>query len=289
MPELSASLPTSAATDDLLQTLLEISLTGIIFLQPVYAADGVGIRDLAFVHLNPAAQRMLGLPERPTASLLTQHPNALQTGIFAFYCDAFLSGQTGRYNLNYQYEGLDDYFQVSARRSGPWLVVSLTDTADHDPTAVEEALRQSQARERAAHAEADRQRQQLHSVMEQAPAMICLFDGPRHVFQFVNPPYQALVGPRPLVGKPIAEAMPELTGQPIFDLLDQVYQTGETFHANEMLVQLDHDNNRPQGLEERYYNFIYQARYSLPAPSTASSYLPTKSRPRCLPASRYSS
>ena len=92
--------------------------------------------------------------------------------------------------------------------------------------------------------------------------MICVFDGPEHTFQFVNPPYQALVGPRPLVGRPIAEAMPELVGQPIFGLLDKVYRTGETFRANEMLVQLDHGNEGLQVLEKRYYNFTYQARHS---------------------------
>ena len=120
-------------------------------------------------------------------------------------------------------------------------------------------LHESQAREQ----EVAAQRQQLYQTFQEAPAMICVFEGPRHVFQFVNPPYQALVGTRPLVGKPIAEAMPEPAGQPIFELLDGVYRTGETFRANEMLVQLDHDNLGSQALEKRYYNFIYQARHTL--------------------------
>jgi len=127
----------------------------------------------------------------------------------------------------------------------------------------EARLRESQTREQAANAAAEAQRQQLYQTFQEAPAMICVFDGPRHVFQFVNPPYQALVGDRPLVGKPIAEAMPELAGQPIFELLDGVYRTGETFRASEMPVQLDHDNLGAQALEKRYYNFIYQARYNL--------------------------
>lgn len=118
----------------------------------------------------------------------------------------------------------------------------------------------SQAQEQAMLAAAEGQRQQLYTTLQEAPAMICVFDGPQHVFQFVNPPYQALVGARPLVGLPIAQAMPELAGQPIFDLLDKVYQTGETFQASEMLVQLDHDNAGLVELEKRYYNFIYKAR-----------------------------
>jgi two-component system, sensor histidine kinase len=264
MPDLSALASLPAYPDELLPALLNVSLTGVILFRPVYAANGQDIVDLAYEYLNPAARRMLALPERPVESFLTLYPHAVKEGVFAFYRDAFLTdGAARRYDVNYQHDGLDNYFHLAAQRSGALLVVSFTDTADHERSAAEQALRESQARERAAHAEAELQRRQLHSVFQQAPAMICIFEGPRHVFQFVNPPYQALVGERPLVGMPIAEAMPELAGQPIFGLLDHVYQTGETFHAHEMLVQLDHHNEGLQELEKRYYNFIYQARRDL--------------------------
>ncbi|HEX8530065.1 MAG TPA: PAS domain-containing protein, partial [Cytophagales bacterium] len=118
-------------------------------------------------------------------------------------------------------------------------------------------LQQSAADLQHARAEAVLERQRLHNIFMQAPALICIFEGPRHVFRFVNPPYQQLVGARPLLGLPIAEAMPELAGQPIFDLLDGVYRTGETFYAHEMQVQLDHHNQGELG--RNYYNFIYQA------------------------------
>jgi signal transduction histidine kinase len=113
----------------------------------------------------------------------------------------------------------------------------------------------------AARAQAELERKQLYNIMMQAPAMICLFEGPDHVFKLVNPPYQKLVGERLLLGKPIAEAMPELQGQPIFDLLNGVYRTGESFEAQEMKVQLDHSNAGVLG--ENYYNFIYQAMRNL--------------------------
>ncbi|MBC5991962.1 PAS domain-containing protein [Pontibacter cellulosilyticus] len=113
----------------------------------------------------------------------------------------------------------------------------------------------------AARAEAEMELMRLNNLLMQAPAMICIFEGPQHVFKFVNPPYQKLVGDRPLLGKPIAEAMPELEGQPIFGLLDNVYRTGESVYAYEMLVQLDHANSGELG--NKYYNFTYQATYSL--------------------------
>jgi signal transduction histidine kinase len=121
----------------------------------------------------------------------------------------------------------------------------------------EQFLIESRQREQVALAEAELQSKRLESILMQAPALICIFEGPSHVYKLVNPPYQKAVGGRPLVGKPIREAMPELEGQAIFGLLDQVYQTGETFQAREMLVQFDHLNEGKLG--ENYYNFTYQA------------------------------
>ncbi len=247
-------------TPEFARTLLDMSLTAVAVLQPLYDATHSRITDFAWVYLNLAGQRMLQQPERPAQSLLALFPTAQADGVFAKCCLAFETGELQRNQTNYQADGLDGYFLLVAQRCENLLVVNFTDTNDQPRSPVEKALRESQAREQAALAEAERQQQQLHHVLEQAPAMICIFNGPRHVFQFVNPPYQALVGDRPLLGKPIAEAMPELTGQPIFDLLDQVYQTGETFYAQEMLVQLDHHNEGSAELEKRYYNFIYQAR-----------------------------
>ena len=255
---LPADLPSA---EELLRVVLGISQNGIMLLRPVRDATGITIIDLAWAYLNPAAQQMLRLPERPPESFLTLFPMAEVAGVFGFYRDAFLSGQVARRQNNYQHDGLDGYYLLVAQRQGDVLVVNFTDTNDQARPDTVQELRASQARKLEARAETELQRQQLEQMLHDAPAMICVFDGPRHVFQFVNPPYQALVGPRPLLGKPIAEAMPELVGQPIFGLLDEVYRTGETFRAAEMLVQLDHGNEGRRELEKRYYNFIYQARH----------------------------
>ncbi len=256
---LPAELRDAFPQNELLMGLLEASLTGVALYQPIRAAGG-DIVDFSIDYLNPAARRMLGQPAQPAGTFLQLYPHTYETGSFAFHREAFESGQPARMDLNYQGDGLDNFFQLSARRVGQGLLVSFSDTAHHGRTAVEEALRASQARERAALAEAETQRAALYETLMQAPAMICIFAGPAHVFELVNPPYQRLVGNRPLLGRAIREAMPELKGQPIFGLLDEVYRTGETFRANEMLVQLDHDNSGVRDLQKRYYNFIYQAR-----------------------------
>ena len=247
---------------ELLPALLDLSLTGIVGYTPLTDAAGTVV-DLAFAYLNPAAQRLLGLPARPAVTYVQHFPDSLTNGAFAFHCAALMATEPQQLELPYQADGSDRFFRAAARRVGTGLLVSFADTSDLPRSAVEEALHASHMREQQARAEAQLQQAQLHSVLMQAPAMICIFEGPEHRFQLVNGPYQALVGERPLLGKPIAEAMPELAGQPIFELLDRVYRTGEPFLATEMLVQLDHDNARPTALEKRYYNFIYQARRDL--------------------------
>ncbi len=231
----------STESENLLQALLAISLTGVALLRPVRAANG-DLLDFTYTYLNPAAQRLLRLPERPAASHLTTYPAA--AGVLDFYRTSYWSGLPGHYAATYPQGERATQVPVAAHRSGELLVLSFGEPA-------------APALARPAAGSPD---EPFYHLLQQAPAMICLFTGPEHTFHFVNPPYQALVGQRPLVGKPIAEAMPELAGQPIFDLLDRVYRTGETYQANEMLVQLDHQNAGAPELEKRYYNFIYQAR-----------------------------
>lgn len=60
---------------------------------------------------------------------------------------------------------------------------------------------------------------------------------------------------RELLGKPIREALPELEGQGFFELLDQVYATGEPFTGIE--VKVDRDRRNTGALEEVYFNFVY--------------------------------
>ncbi|WP_295117188.1 PAS domain S-box protein [uncultured Chitinophaga sp.] len=57
-----------------------------------------------------------------------------------------------------------------------------------------------------------------------------------------------------VLGKTFREAMPELEGQPFFDLLDKVYTTGVPYIANEQRVDLFVDKR----MQTFYFNFIYK-------------------------------
>ncbi|MBF9033862.1 PAS domain-containing protein [Rhodobacterales bacterium HKCCE2091] len=91
-------------------------------------------------------------------------------------------------------------------------------------------------------------------LFEQAPGAVAILRGPKHVFEIVNPAYEVLIGRRDIVGKPVAEALPEVVSQGFVDLLDQVYRSGEPYRGHAMPVVLD----REQGPEERNVDFVFQ-------------------------------
>ncbi len=109
---------------------------------------------------------------------------------------------------------------------------------------------------RAQSGELIKERQVLHDFFMQAPAILAIVRGPEHIFELANPAYRALIGNRNPVGKSVREAMPELEGQGFYELLDNVFKTGEPFTGNEMPAFLDRGNG---ALEQLYFNFIYQA------------------------------
>ncbi len=102
----------------------------------------------------------------------------------------------------------------------------------------------------------EKERSQLARVFMKAPAFIATVRGPEHVFEMANPAYEQLVGFRDILGKRVREALPEVSGQGFFELLDQVYRTGEPYVGNEIPIQLQREDGRPP--EARYVNFVYQ-------------------------------
>jgi PAS domain S-box-containing protein len=103
---------------------------------------------------------------------------------------------------------------------------------------------------------AEGQRETYESLFMQAPAMICILRGPEHRYEFVNPLYQQVFPHRELVGYTVAEVLPEVKEQGIIDILDNVYQSGETFFGNELKMQLERDASGK--LRDTYFNFTYQ-------------------------------
>ena len=89
-----------------------------------------------------------------------------------------------------------------------------------------------------------------------APVAIAVLRGPDHVYELTNGQYIEIVGGRDLIGKSIREALPELAGQPFYELLDNVRLSGEPYVGQSMNVRL---NRGPRGeAEDAYFDFVYQ-------------------------------
>jgi PAS domain S-box-containing protein len=100
------------------------------------------------------------------------------------------------------------------------------------------------------------ERQRLHDLVMEAPAAICIQHGPDHRYQLVNDRYRRMTGGRDLDGLPVREALPDMEGRGLFELLDRVYQSGEAFTGTEMPAEYDRAGD---GRTERaFFNVVYQ-------------------------------
>jgi PAS domain S-box-containing protein len=100
-----------------------------------------------------------------------------------------------------------------------------------------------------------RQQEYLQEIFQQAPVGITILRGPQHIIDLANPGVCEIWGRKPeeVIGKSVIAALPEVSGQGIIQLLDNVINTGEPFIAHELPVSLE----RGGGLETVYLNFIY--------------------------------
>jgi signal transduction histidine kinase len=104
-------------------------------------------------------------------------------------------------------------------------------------------LRESQAAEQAARRDAEAHRQRFQEVLMQLPAYVAVYQGPDHVYDFVNPPYQSLFPHRSFLGRMFREGIPESVELGVVALFDRVYQTGEPFSLSEMEGWFDFKGN----------------------------------------------
>lgn len=89
---------------------------------------------------------------------------------------------------------------------------------------------------------------------EDLPAAVWVFRGPDLVVVAANRAARASVGHRPdLVGRPVHEAVPEVAGQQVFDLIEQCYAAGRVVVGSERRVLVDRDGDGR--LEEGFFTF----------------------------------
>lgn len=121
-----------------------------------------------------------------------------------------------------------------------------------DETGVVERARSVERRSRDLAREVD----QLRSLLEQTPGFMAVITGSEHRFQMTNAAYRRLLGERPLTGRTVAEAIPEVVEQGFVDILDTVFSTGEPYFGKREKVVF-HDQGIREA-RETFLEFIFQ-------------------------------
>ncbi len=98
--------------------------------------------------------------------------------------------------------------------------------------------------------------EQLRRLFAQAPGFVCFLRGPEHVYELVNDAYRKVIGQRQLLGKTVREGLPELEGQPLIGLLDEVYRSGRPYIGKRVSLFLRRQPEREP--EEVILDFVLQ-------------------------------
>lgn len=109
-------------------------------------------------------------------------------------------------------------------------------------------------RERAAQSAIQLAEARLREIISQAPVAIAVLRGSSLTYDITNERYEELIGYRKVVGQTVREALPELEGQGIYELLERVFATGEPFVGSEVPLMIQ---RRPGSVEETYFSFVY--------------------------------
>jgi len=96
----------------------------------------------------------------------------------------------------------------------------------------------------------------FRDVLMQAPAAIAVLEGRAHIYSFANLLYQKTFGrtEEELIGKTPREVLPEIEGQGVYELFDQVYETMEPYSSTELPITFRDGGNIRTG----YFNVAIQ-------------------------------
>jgi two-component system sensor histidine kinase VicK len=95
----------------------------------------------------------------------------------------------------------------------------------------------------------------LRYIVQEAPVGIAVIHSRERIIESANTMILEIWGKTESVfNKPLAIVFPELQGQPFLQILDEVFTSGETYHAHEARVMLEHGGR----LQEIFSNFVYQ-------------------------------
>ena len=98
----------------------------------------------------------------------------------------------------------------------------------------------------------------VRDVFDQLNVMVVAWEGPDHVAVAANEQYRRYVGREAFIGQAWSQVMPELEGQQFLEILDRVYESGETHVATEWRFQIHRDDT--DQLHEIFVDFTVTPR-----------------------------
>ena len=102
--------------------------------------------------------------------------------------------------------------------------------------------------------------QLYHDIIYSSPSMIAVFKGKDMIVELANDTIIETWGKgKDVIGKSLFTILPEIVEQGYVEILAKVYETGETYHAYEVPLNL----NRNGEWEPLHYTFTYQAQRNL--------------------------
>ena len=144
--------------------------------------------------------------------------------------------------------------------SGDGLVIVARDVTERR-LAEEERSRLLSA-EHSARATVEGARARYQELLMLAPAAVSITRGPDHHFVFSNLLHRRFYGGRDLVGQPAREALPELAGQGVFEVMDRVFLTGSTYVGRARPVKVPRLGGEAPP-EEMFFDITYHPQRDL--------------------------
>ncbi|HEX8685492.1 MAG TPA: PAS domain S-box protein, partial [Pyrinomonadaceae bacterium] len=194
------------------RTLFESIDEGFCVLQVLFD-EGDEPVDYRFLELNPAFERLTGLPAGQALGGRTVRE--LIPELEAHWVETY--GRVAR-------TGEPVRFENHSEVMGRWFDVYAFRTGRPEERKVALIFKNITARKRAEeererlHRSLEFERSRLADIFTRAPAFVATTRGPEHVFELANPAYLQLVGHRELIGRAVREALPEVEGQGFFEL-----------------------------------------------------------------------
>jgi PAS domain S-box-containing protein len=220
-----------------------------------------------FVFANPLYQQLVGGRTQVGKTVAEMLPEIAEQGFVQLLDDVYRTGQvmegrevgmhltqpdgaTAHHYFDFTYQPLPD---EQGQTKG--LLVFAVDVTERVRSGQQAAALQARLLASAQNLAAERLA--FFHIFEQAPVLVALLRAPIHTFEYVNPAFQALFLGRQLIGRPVAEVVPEMQEQGFVALMDDTYQTGETYVGRELLFTTLPAEGHPA--HQAYYNFTYQA------------------------------